>query len=266
MGSWLFSGDSAITRVQATLLLLYRLVSPTRLLATPWGCQLFECAYGVYKERIESGPVSSLRRWIRPNTLVIDVGANIGYFTLRFAAWVGPGGKVLAIEPELRNFQWLQRQIARSRYGRRVEAIQAAAAEVDGAAFLQLDPLHPGNHRLGTQGVPVATVQLDSLLAARSWPDVSFIKIDVQGAEARVLRGARATLQRCRPALLVEVDDRALEQFGSSAGALLKFCTDQGYQLQTFTRSGISAAQTVEQVLSLLRSRDYLDVFLTPSR
>ena len=71
-----------------------------------------------------------------------------------------------------------------------VETIRAAVAEFTGEGLLEVNPGHPGDHKLGTEGVPIATTTIDDLLAARGWPEVSLIKIDVQGAEARVLAGA----------------------------------------------------------------------------
>src|SRR5580693_4951300 len=106
---------------------------------------------------------------------------------------------------------------------------RAAVAEVTGEGLLEINPGHPGDHKLGTEGVPVAMTTIDDLLAARGWPEVSLIKIDVQGAESRVLAGARRTLERFSPALFLEVDDQQLRRYGSSAAELLTSVTAQGY-------------------------------------
>ena len=99
---------------------------------------------------------------------------------------------MIAVEPEAVNFARLQHAIAEAGLTDVVETIQAAVAEVAGEGFLEVNPGHPGDHKLGAEGVPVAMTTIDDMLAARGWPEVSLIKVDVQGAEARVLAGAEA--------------------------------------------------------------------------
>lgn len=74
------------------------------------------------------------------------------------------------------------------------ETVEAAAAEVTGEGFLQISPVHPGDHKRLSISVTLTTV--DDVIASRGWPEVSLIKVDVQGAEARVLAGAQKTIQR----------------------------------------------------------------------
>ena len=83
--------------LQDGLIGLYGLVKKTGALDTPAGRKLFEASYGFYKDRLEAGPILMLRPYVRPGSWVIDVGANIGFFTRRFASWVSQGGKVIAV-------------------------------------------------------------------------------------------------------------------------------------------------------------------------
>ena len=115
--------------VQAGLLAFYRAVTVTGLLNTTWGRALFETTYWLYKRHCETGSIVSLQEWVRPGTMVIDIGANIGYFTLPFASWVRDGGKVLAIEPEAINYARLQRSVTRAGFAPVVEAVRMAAAK-----------------------------------------------------------------------------------------------------------------------------------------
>jgi FkbM family methyltransferase len=251
--------------LQDGLVGLYGLVKRTGALDTPAGRRIFEASYQFYKDRFEAGPVLMLRPYLRPGTFVIDVGANIGFFTRRFAAWVSEGGKVIAVEPEALNYHRLQHAVEEAGLTDVVETIQAAVAELSGEGLLEVNPAHPGDHKLGTKGVPIAMTTIDDLLAARGWPEVSLIKVDVQGAEARVLAGARQTLEKFRPALFLEVDDQQLKQFGSSAGALLSSATSQGYTIHSRVGKGISNPLSVDQALALGESKDYDDLLLLPS-
>jgi FkbM family methyltransferase len=251
--------------VQTTLLGLYRAVGGNRLLATPFGRTCFEAAYGAYKLTIEAGAIGHLAPLIRPDTLVIDVGANVGFFTRRFAKWISGSGSVIAIEPEDANFARLAAMIEKAGLGARVEPVRAAAAEHGDGAMLALNPDNPADHKLAAAGIPVATVTLDELVAKRGWPDVSLIKIDVQGGEMRVIAGAGETLRRCRPALFVEVDDANLRAAGSSAERLADHLAAQGYTLHRLARAGVSAPLSRSNLGRILsEAGGYMDVLFLP--
>ena len=67
---------------------------------------VFEACYEIYKRLIEAP--HALRAHVQPGTIVVDVGANVGFFTRYFAEWTGADGRVLAIEPEQQNFERLK--------------------------------------------------------------------------------------------------------------------------------------------------------------
>lgn len=250
--------------MQAGLLAFYRAVSATGVLNTALGRSLFETTYWLYKRYYEAGAIMSLQKWVRPGTMVIDVGANIGYFTLPFASWVQDGGKVLAIEPEDVNYTRLQRRVTRAGFAPVVEIVRVAAADTAGDGLLEINPVHPGDHRLGTRGVPVMMTTIDSLLAARGWPEVSLLKADVQGAEARVLAGAQETIERFRPALFLEVSDEALKRYGSSAEELLTDYAKRWYTIHTLKRDAASASLAINEAVNLAKSRGYVDLLFCP--
>jgi FkbM family methyltransferase len=252
--------------LQDGLIGLYRLVNGTGALDTAVGRRVFESAYRIYKDRLEAGPIRVLRPFVRPRTYVIDVGANIGFFTMQFAAWVSDGGKVIAVEPEAVNYARLRHAIAEAGLTDVVKTLQAAVAEVAGEGFLEVDPGHPGNHKLGAEGVPVAVTTIDDIVAARGLPEVSLIKVDVQGAEARVLAGARRTLERSRPALFLEVDDRQLRRYGSSAAELLASAAGLGYAIHSRVGEGISTPMSVDEALAQGEMKPYEDTLLLPAR
>ncbi len=212
---------------------------------------------------LEAGPISRLRPLVVPATWTIDVGANIGVFSLRFAHWVGPSGQVVAIEPETINFASLRRRLAASGHEDRVITIQAVAAEAAGLLHLQVNPNHPGDHRIAADGVPIDAVTLDGVLAGHNDPPVSLIKIDVQGAELRVLHGAVGIIERCHPALFIEVDDDALRMQGATVHELIAFLAGFSYRPYRLTRFGAPQPIPAES----LGRGSYEDVlFLAPMR
>jgi FkbM family methyltransferase len=253
--------------LQNRLIGLYGVVKSTGVLNTTIGRRAFEASYELYKERLEAGPIQLLRPLVRPGTYVVDVGANVGFFTRRFAAWVSEGGKVLAIEPEDVNYSRLAHAIRQAGLEAVVETIKGAVAETTGQGWLEINPRHPGDHKLGkeTGDVRIDLWAIDDLLAARGWPEVSLIKVDVQGAEARVLAGAAETIKRYHPALFLELDDQHLKRYGSSSAALLSSISGQGYTIHTRVGKTLSQPLGVDEALALGASRAYDDFLLVPS-
>jgi FkbM family methyltransferase len=157
--------------------------------------------YGEFSE-IECG---FLARWLRADDVVIDAGANIGALTVPLARAVGRGGRVIAYEPQRVVFQLLCANVALNELTQ-VETRRAALGARAGSARVPCpSPRVPGNFggtRVGEQGEPVAVETIDDLgLAA-----CRLIKADVEGMEAHVLEGARATISRARPLLYLEND------------------------------------------------------------
>jgi FkbM family methyltransferase len=165
----------------------------------------------------EGAHLEALAKFVRSGTTVIDVGANAGFYTRRFAQWVRPGGEVIAIEPEEVKFSTVRRVI--SRHGLvNVKAVHAMASE------------HAEAARSASADGGVEAVRLDDLVGAAEWPTVSLIRIAVRGAAERVLRGASETLRKSGPAVLVEMNDAALTSAGSSAQAVLNLLASFGYE------------------------------------
>ena len=249
--------------LQLGLLWLYRRVFAEGLLRYGWGQRLFFQLYDAYKLCFEAGPISQLQSLIPQGALAVDVGANVGFFTRRLARWVGETGHVFAIEPEDVNFAELTRRLASEGLSKRVTTIKAVADRTPGEARLAINKDHPGDHKIGGDGVPVRAVALDSLLAGEL-RNTAFIKIDVQGAEMRVLAGAQDILKRDRPALFVEVDPAALSSFGSSTDELLDVLSQFGYEPHTLEHSGPRRLD-VRALPALLGRRSYVDLLFIAS-
>jgi len=209
----------------------YRAVAAAGFFDTKLGERVFFAAYDAYKGRLEARAADRLAQWAPAGSTVIDVGANVGFFTMRFASWVGEHGHVIAFEPERKNIRRLRQRIKKANFAARVEIVEGVAAETSGTLRLALNPYHPGDHKIALTGIAVQAWTIDDLLRGQQCPRVSLIKIDVQGAEVRVLRGARDTITRCRPTLFVEVDDAALQAAGFSADEMFDELESLGYRI-----------------------------------
>lgn len=248
---------------QSIMLGAYRVLFARGLLRFAWGRRLFLALYELYKSTFEAGLIGGLRGYAPPGALVIDVGANVGFFTLRFARWIGPSGRVIAIEPEAANHAELVRRLGAHDLSGRVEAHRAVADAKAGNARLVINPDHPGDHRIGDEGEPIPAVALDAVVPAGA--NVSLIKIDVQGAEMRVLAGAAAILARDKPALFVEVDPAGLARFGTGVDALLGWLAGFGYAPHRLTHAG---AEPLDRAAldRVLAARGYTDLLFLAGR
>ena len=165
-----------------------------------------------------------------PGGTAIDAGANIGVTALRMAVAVGSGGRVIAFEPDPVNFERLLGNLALNPT-QSVHAIHAALGECSGVLHAHVvDPRNRGSIRLTATGAEarVDVRRLDDLNLPIERLDV--LKVDTEGFEARVLKGARRIIEAHRPYLFVEVVDDRLRDQGSSACDLLAMIAELGYE------------------------------------
>jgi FkbM family methyltransferase len=232
-----------------------------RIRNSPIGAELYGRVYWIYKSRIEARGAVALMPYVPAGSTVIDVGANLGFFTRLFVE-KSSCANVLAVEPEERNLIALRQGAAR--WGRgRVEIIEAAVADVTGTVHLHVDPLNHSDHQLAVDGLPVRAVRLDDLVAERAVQRVGMIKVDVQGAEARVLQGSRDVLAQHRPAVFIELDPERLQKQGAMPTDVLDLLADAGYAFSYLGAAGAEACSR-DDVIERLTASGYLDVLCQP--
>jgi FkbM family methyltransferase len=168
---------------------------------------------------------------LEPGMVAVDVGANFGYHTFRLAQGVGPTGRVLAIEPMTEAWNRLRASAALNNF-RQVTYIQAGLSDADeGVATVAFKSHYDvdGSEHIEPGRVRVTT--LDVLVAEQGFQRVDFIKIDVDGYEAKVFRGARGTLERWRPDVLFEISPGMMAELGDRAGDVFALLDELGYRL-----------------------------------
>jgi FkbM family methyltransferase len=149
---------------------------------------------------------------VRPGDTVLDLGAFCGDTSYFFSKAVGPAGRVLAVEPDPDSFAALVRNVRELGLDN-VQVDASAVWDADGEVTFQAAGTTtssvaeaPGELLVGEQRViRVPTLTLESLLRRHGIDRVDFIKMDTEGAELRVLQGARALLERLRPRMVIEV-------------------------------------------------------------
>lgn len=193
--------------------------------------------------------VPLISKYAKPGNAVIDVGAHSGYFTICLSDAVGSDGKVYAFEASPIIYTELQETVGSNGLAN-VETINKAVSDEVGHIDFFLAPtwkseissMRPGD---GNK-TAIEAVTLDSVI-----PDsqpVSFVKIDVEGAEMKVLTGMKDIIQRDHPTMVIEISDPWLRELGSSSAEVFDLLHRHGYK--TFE----------------IRERDYVEVTIPPHK
>ena len=159
---------------------------------------------------------------LRPGMTVYDIGANVGFHAISTARRVGLGGKVICFEPLPENVKRIEQNAASNNFTN-IQVVTTALGSSDGEAAFWTST-QPTWGKLASVGkkpdkfareVKVTIRRLDSLVEEMALAAPNLIKMDVEGAELEVLEGARATLERHRPILLIEAHgtNAAIEKF-----------------------------------------------------
>ena len=190
---------------------------------------------GYYEVR-ETRMVSRL---LRPGDTFVDVGANIGWYTLLAANQIGPNGKVFAFEPSRVVFGHLMHNVRLNNLSQ-VVTERLALADRSGVVQLRVaagrgpgtGSILPAGATDGDATEEVQTVRFDDYCRTHHLESVRLVKIDVEGAELMVLRGMREALERrAIQYLIIEVADSRLRSVGDSSKALLDLLQGYGYTL-----------------------------------
>jgi FkbM family methyltransferase len=174
----------------------------------------------------ESFPFAMLRHWVRPGDVVYDCGANLGLYDRFLVSNLG-AGRVVAFEPSPENRRFLAANLALGGIADRVTVVPVALADEDSLAEFQVDDVQTSsgtlskvtggepsegrrNLKLGPLTEQVLCRRLDTVVAEEGLPLPDVIKIDVEGAEPLLLRGAASLLRERQPKLVVELHGAAV--------------------------------------------------------
>lgn len=195
--------------------------------------------------------VPFLKTFLRPGMTFIDVGANIGEISLVAAKLVGRSGRVIAFEPIDRIADELQMNVRRNQLGQ-ISIVRVGLSDTHGQRLPIYSSSGQGNladkndglgslYGAATGASPLQVIDITTL---DTWIDehpvdrVDMIKIDIEGAELPCLQGARRTLQRFKPVLIVEIQDTTAMTAGYRATDILDLLSGFGYSFYRFEAHG----------------------------
>jgi len=205
-------------------------------------------APGVY----EPFEVKIVKEIIKNGDTVLDIGANIGYYTLIFGRLVGPSGKVIAFEPDPDNFAILKMNVKMNGY-KNIILINKAVTDRTGKINLYISEKNKADHVIyntheGRRSIEIEAIRLDNFFKNDNIK-INLIKMDIQGAEGGVIRGISSLLHD-NIKIITEFYPYGLELFGSNAEEFLNFFIKQGFKI--YNLGEIKKKNTLINIKNLL--------------
>ena len=180
---------------------------------------------------------SLLLSLLQPGDVFVDVGANIGYFSVLAASVVGGSGEVFAFEPDPDNFSLLCANAEMNDLGDRINAVEAGLSDVQGVGNLFLSEDNLGDHQIYSADESRASLPIVLHHGARYLAErvqrIDVLKVDTQGSEFHVMAGLMPLLHDLKtpPRIIIELTPHALRDAGASGRALIELLATLGQHL-----------------------------------
>jgi FkbM family methyltransferase len=199
--------------------------------------------HGYWLGSYEMGKRIAFEKEILPGSVIYDIGANVGFYSLLAAELTGEKGQVYAFEPLPRNIKFLIQHVQINRY-ENIKIIEAAVSDHEGDAYFDLGASTAMGHLSQGGELKVNVVRLDEMLARGEILPPDYMKIDVEGAEFDVIQGSQNILETYHPTLFLDTHNRTAHQ-----QALIRL-EQLGYQITIL--DGKSLAETREVIAKFL--------------
>lgn len=176
-----------------------------------------------------------LRGFLRRDMVCMEIGANIGYYLLLEASIIGPKGRIIAIEPAPRTFEYLRRTVSMNQLNN-VDIYQCAIGNVDGTVDFVVGKFSNLNHvlsdnekREGADVISLPSKKLGTFVEETGVKRLDLLRMDVEGYESAIVSGGLASIRRLRPSILMEVHVSASH---SKTSGMLQDLREMGYQMR----------------------------------
>lgn len=200
-----------------------------------------------------------VKKEIKKNDVVIDIGANIGYYTLIFAQLVGPKGKVVAFEPDPANFELLKKNVLVNKY-ENVILENKAVSNKNGNLKLFLSTKNNGMHRTYpskwcNESIEINSIRLENYFSNEE--KIDFVKLDIEGAEYDALMGMKSIIKNNKELVVfTEFVPSSLEEHGTNPEDVLDFFLNEEFKIFRINDdTGIKEIISKEELLNI-KNRD----------
>lgn len=201
--------------------------------------------------------VEFFKKNLKPGDTVFDIGSAHGYYALLFAKLVGPKGSVVAFEPDTKSYSWVAKAIKKNGYSN-VHAERLGISDYDGEAHFHMVRRGSGvssiTHKVGPNTTTISVIKLASYHLVSDW-----CKIDVEGAELKVLRGMGRPV-RCT----IELSPKNLIASGEDPLIFLQQVRSMGYRIYYILDNGDIEERADSELVSISTARGHINVFLEP--
>lgn len=237
---------------------------------------LFSHFYLFLKKYTDAAETSFMKKVIKPGDVVLDIGACLGYYTLLFAKIVGETGRVFAFEPNPENFALLKKNVDKNGYKNIILANKAVSNET-GKIKMYLSEYHKADHRIydsgdGREAIAIEAMRLDDYFKNYNG-QIDFIKIDVQGAEGKVIQGMALLLQKNKALkIFTEFWPWGIRNCGLQPEEYVKLLLKHNFQIYHFNEQGNKIELADIQKLIATHAGDILEkdnctnLFLIPNK
>jgi len=242
--------------------------------------------FETYAENLvhEKATTELFKKIVKNGDMVVDLGANIGYFTLLAAKLVGSSGKVFAFEPEPRNYSYLVKNIKLNNYNQ-ASAFQKAVSDKKGKTKLYICDYDTGHHTINKptgieaysrgravleKSIDIETITLDDFFKGKE-ESIDVTKMDVEGAEALTLAGMDNILRKNKKLkMFIEFFPLLIEKMGSSSEEFInKLLKDYKFSIFVIPEDynakieKLREINTVEEIMNLCKGKEYhINLFL----
>ena len=221
--------------------------------------------YKYYGTEYEKDSVQEMRKVIKKGETIIDIGAQLGLMTKLFSDLVGEKGQVFSFEPTPKTFSLLQETIKINNIGNIATPVQKAVSDKRGTATFNISvhEASPANSLAkdanddSIKGIDVALISVDEFAKESKLKKVDYIKIDAEGAEFAVLKGAEKTIIKDKPNMLLALHPDSILDFGDSLEGIWDFIQKHKYVVK-FEGKPIARQQFIKE-------KNLFDVHLYPS-
>jgi FkbM family methyltransferase len=175
---------------------------------------------------------------ITPGSVVYDLGGHVGFYSLLASVLVGNTGKVISFEPLPKNLKYLKKHL-QINHITNTQVIEAAVCDREGIAYFEINNCSFQGNLNSNGTLQVRTVGLDELITKEKLPVPDYLKIDVEGAEAKVLQGAKQVLTELHPTIFLATHGDQLQK------DCCQFLKNLGYELKSITSKSLTDSDEI---------------------
>jgi FkbM family methyltransferase len=210
-----------------------------------------------------------VKKEIKENDIILDIGANIGYYSLIFAQLTGKSGKVYSFEPDPTNFEILKKNILVNKH-ENVILENKAVSNKEGNLKLYLSTENNGMHRIYPSkwckdSIDINSIKIDNYFNIKK-QKIDFVKLDIEGAEYDALLGMESIIQNNENIIIfIEFVPASLEEHGTNPEDVLDFFINEGFKIfrinnetklkEIISKEELLNSKTKDKVMNLICKR-----------